>query len=158
MIKTILICALIISLFSFSGNDWKPGKTDTKGNLIIVEMQNRSDVKDRPIHEIISVDTDWSILIRYTDTIEQNYYIFNNIKKQIFNTTSFDRFIKEVHTIPNRTNIRKIEKCSAPFDYLMPQELVKRLNKTIEKKNCVLEPKLMFCYCLSEKLTYPFLK
>ena len=157
MKKTIIIILCFI-LFSFSGEKWEPGETDSDGNLIIVKLQNNKNCKDREQFQTFSVDTDWSILIFYDDNVKSRYFIFNNIKKQIFQTKSFDIFIDEIKRIPNNATIRNIGKCTVPFSYMMPEDLRDELNTTIQKKNCILEDKIMYCYCFAEKIEYIFMK
>ena len=153
-----IIFIMCIFLFSFSIEKWEPGETDSKGNLIIVKLKNKKDCKDREQFQTFSVDMDWSILLFYDDNIKSYYFIFNNIKKQIFRTKSFERFLEEIKKIPNNTMIRNIEKCSAPFSYMMPEDLRDQLYTTIQAKNCILEEKIMYCYCFAEKIDYKFLK
>jgi len=154
--KTLVSVILILISSNFNSQDWKPGKTDSDGNLIIVEMKKEIDNK-RPIEEIISVDMKWSVVIEYPSEDKQSYYIFNNETKQIFSTKSFEEFLNELQKIPDNTTIRKIGKCTAPFDYEMPPEKRGQISELIKKKNCILEDKLMFCYCGAVKMNYPFI-
>lgn len=150
---------LFVPIFTALHTDsWKPGKTDPKGNLIIVEMENNEQLKDRPHFETVCADMTWSILIRYDDEIQSKYYIFNNDKKLIFSTESFDVFLKELRKIPDHTTVRDIQKCTISFSYLLPEAQREAINALMKEKNCTLETRIMFCWCGAVKMTYPFAK
>jgi hypothetical protein len=153
-----LFFAVLFQAVSLLQSDtWKPGKTDSKGDLIIVEMENNKQMRDRPNFETVTVDSKWSILIWYDDNIK-NYYIFNNKKKAVFSTGSFDTFINELKKIPDHTTIRDIQKCTMPFAYLLPEEQKDAIDALMKKKNCTLEDRIMYCYCGAVKITYGFNK
>ena len=154
--KSLLILMVCFFLFGFSNSKWEKGKTDSNGNLIIVKLENRINCDRRKQNETISVDTDWSILLFYDFSRQSEYYLFNNVRKQIFKTKSFDEFIAEIKQIPNNTIIRDIGKCTIPFSCEMPDNLSEELTEVIKEKECTLEDKIMFCYCCAEKIEYEF--
>jgi len=153
-IKLVLLSFLIGQ--AFQTNEWKPGKTDSNGNLIIVEMENNPQMKDRPLHETVTVDTKWSILIMYDEDSDPGYYIFNNQTKRIFSTGSFTEFSDELIKIPNNTTISKIGRCTMPFDYMMPEKEKEQIERLLREKNCNLEEHIMYCWCGAVKIVYPF--
>lgn len=129
---------------------WQKGTVDKNHNLIIVELENRTNCSNRNQHEVITVDSDWSILIVYPNEKEAMFYIFNNAANQIYKTRLFNDFLREVRNIPNNIELRKIDKCTVPFDFNLPDEFRTKLNQTLEAKSCTLESKIMYCYCCAD--------
>lgn len=146
---------IAIGLIGFQGN-WSKGKVHTNGNLIIVELKNRDNCRQAAPNQIITVDLPWSILINYQEKGKGHFYIFNNEKSEIFKSADFESFIKELTKIPKATIIRKIDKCTLPFDLEMPELLTQKLEEVIQAKQCTLETKIMYCYCCAEEVNFQY--
>lgn len=149
MINRIILIAFIGFIFSgFSGSNWKAGKVDEKGNLIIAVLEDTEGFGGKNAEDkLVTVDMDWSILIFYGYDKKSKYCIFNNIKKQIFVSKSFNEFLNEIKEIPNETTIREIDKCTVSISALLPKEKREQLKTLVEEKKCKLEMKFMYCTC-----------
>lgn len=135
-----------------AGGIWQNGTVNKNGDLIIVELDNRKGCNNRNSHEVISVDMDWSILLVYPDEKEAMFYIFDNLANKIYKSRVYNEFLREIRTIPNNTVVRKIDKCTVPFDFGLPDEFRAKLNQTLKAKNCTLESKIMYCYCCADSV------
>lgn len=151
-----LFLLLGLSLLSVKATCWEKGKVNANGDLIIVEIINRESCNKRIKNETVIVDSPWSILLIYPNANESMYYIFDNKKNRIFKTNKFDSFIDELKVIPNNTNIRNIEKCTVPFAFDLPQQYTDKLKEIMELKQCMLQDKIMYCYCCAEKIDFAF--
>lgn len=152
------LSTLILYLLSFSpqGGGWKAAETDDSGDLIILKIDMRPNCKHNPKDEVVTADSDWSIVMRYGISQEETYCIFDNQRNRIFSTSNYTVFLSELRKLPDGINIRDIGKCTVPFRVDFPLERMGQLNTVLEKKNCTLEERIMYCYCCAEEIHYPF--
>ena len=152
MLLTILTIQ-VTSLATFGQAQWATGEVDSSDNLIITELENRENCNNSRAQETITLTKDWGVLLYYfNEQPEQSkYVIFDNVSNRIYNTLSFERFVKELSVIPDSTVVRNIMKCTAPFSFGIPQGNLDELSALMKSKGCMLEDKLMYCNCCAHK-------
>lgn len=148
---------LIFLILGFiGGGTWQKGTVDKNGDIVIVELQNRIDCRNRNQKEIITVDSDWSILVVYPNETEAAFYIFDNNLNRIFKTKLLNEFVRELNNIPKNSFVRKIDKCTVPYDYALPDDYKVKIEAALATNSCTFEAKIMYCYCCADSIVHKY--
>lgn len=109
--------------------DARPEQTDSRtGRLVAfrLEYYDRSD-------QDILVDGRYGLLVVCNDT-ERLFCLFDNVKKRILATQSWDKFYDALVKWPDGIEVQRFNTCCAPIDYRLPDAQSQSLDAVMRMK------------------------
>ena len=158
MIRFASCCLIVTAIFCSAGCAepgagvrYKAGIVDPKTqNLVAFWIQYR-DRAEEPF-----VVTDPLAVLTVWCSYGKRFFIYDNIKKQIYKTTDFEKFLQQLNLLPRNVSIPRISKCAASFSHDMPADQAKRLQQVMEKGGRKWAPTCFTaCTCESSGLRFP---
>lgn len=142
MIKIILLIICSTTFITIFGKDKNP-----TFNIVEVELNGKK------IQHAMS--NKYGFIIKwYGDKSKPEFYFYNKLKSKKIKFTDWNKFIKQIKTVPTKSKILWIQKCTSGFSYGMPKEKREEFKKVLNKKGLVLikaDGKTSFTICTCEK-------
>ncbi|MFH1023415.1 MAG: hypothetical protein V1809_08485 [Planctomycetota bacterium] len=156
----ILFAALVSGCVTapfFRPSSWRNAPLDPKTGQVVMMW-----VKHAAGDEPALLRLDYGMLIVWGET-ERGFYLFDRSAKRYLGTTDFDQFLEELDRLPKDIRLQRVETCSSPRAWNMPEKASNRLNAIMEnggRTDTLTDLKGnelpdIFCYCESDGLRYP---
>ena len=137
--------------FTSASPEWIDART---GNLIAV----KADDDGGKHNQAIAVEHSWAALIVWNDS-ERLFYLFDNVRRAYVATGSWPEFLAAMRAVPEGTRIQKFYKCSAAWDYAMPDAQSNQLDRVMKSRRLSWRPfgedVFTFMVCVHRGIEYP---
>ena len=113
-------------------------------------------VKYPDMEEPVLVTKSHAVLLVWGGGYGRQFFLYDNVEKQIYKTTDFDKFLRQIDQLPHGISIQFFDKCCAPFACDMPQAEYQKLQKVLKKGNRKRTTSgFITCTCESHGLRFP---